>query len=120
MKRHDSACDFKKSGNVNLARKDATTLLQKSIDTPGVCFGSIPETKLIDCDVLEASNTPKRKHNMTRGNRGESSARDEMEYETSGRVHRNHVDRRDTRSRSPSKYYNEKVSCVVHIYGNVS
>jgi hypothetical protein len=78
-------------------------LLQKSIDTPDVCFGGITETELIDCDVLEASNT-----------------RNEMEYETSGRVHRDHVERRDTRSRSPSKYYNEKVRCAIHIHDNVS
>ena len=92
-------------------------LLQKSIDTPGICFKSIPETELIDCEVLEASNIPRRKHSMTRGNRGESSARNEMEYEPSSRVHRDHVDRLDTRSRSPSKYYPEKVSCVaLHIW----
>lgn len=101
--RNVSACDFKKSGNVNLTMKDATTLLQKSIDTPCLCFKFILENELIDCDVLEASNTP-----------------NEMEYETSGRVHRDHIERRDTRSCSPSKYYNKKVSCVVHIYGSVS
>lgn len=81
--------------------KDATPLLEERIDAPKLGIGHLPGTESMDCDLLEATTSPKRKHSTIRRDRVQSAVQTEMEYETSGRVHQDHVERRNRRSHSP-------------------
>jgi hypothetical protein len=108
---HRSVCKF--SGKIHLPEKDATPLLEERIDAPKLGIGHLLGTESMDCDLLEATTSPKRKHSTIRRDRVQSAVQTEMEYETSGRVHQDHVERRNRRSHSPTKYYSQHVSLFV-------
>lgn len=110
---HRSGCKF--SSNINLAEKGATTFQKENHDAPVFCISHLPSAKPMETHVLQSTTTPKRHQSLFRRDMVKSTVDTEIEYKTSCRGHRDHVERHNTISHSSTTYYSQDVSFFVHI-----
>lgn len=110
---HRSGC--KLVGNTNLAEKGASTSQKESHDAPVICISQLPSAEPVETHVLQPPSIPKRHHSSFRQDRVESTVHTEIKYETSGRRHRDYVERQNASSNSSTTHYSQDVSFLVHM-----
>lgn len=116
IRRH--GCKF--PGDSGITGRDATAIQKESNEALDTCMSHPPNTDPEECEGHVTTMTPQRHHSSYHRERVDSAVHYEVQHETSYRNIRDPVERKNTRSHSPDKYYSPHVSVFAKMVNNLS